>query len=223
MNAQALLSRTGRPADSAAGHANIPASLSLPARAAPTHRLRPSPARAAMQVHLMRHAAGQANDALLASLLSGWTLGEGILPGDFGLGTERFARLVARHFPGLLWHGRQIEVAGPVLQPEFSDLEHFLQAHADTTVASAADLVRVLAVGCMGSDHLWQDLGLNSRTELSALIALNFPRLAAANCHDMKWKKFLYRELCEQEGIYVCTSPSCGICRDYDTCFGPED
>ncbi|MFM8444786.1 MAG: nitrogen fixation protein NifQ, partial [Methylococcus sp.] len=33
------------------------------------------------------------------------------------------------------------------------------------------------------------------------------------------WKKFLYKQLCEAEGIYVCRAPSCGECVDYADCF----
>jgi nitrogen fixation protein NifQ len=51
----------------------------------------------------------------------------------------------------------------------------------------------------------------------------NFPTLAAKNVHNMKWKKFLYKQLCATEGVYVCRSPSCEVCADYDACFGPED
>ena len=75
----------------------------------------------------------------------------------------------------------------------------------------------------MASDHLWQDLGLWSRQDLSALMADNFPALKAKNDRDMKWKKFLYKQLCNQEGIYTCRSPSCEVCADYQACFGPED
>ena len=49
------------------------------------------------------------------------------------------------------------------------------------------------------------------------------PGLARANTGDMKWKKFLYRRLCANEGIYVCPAPSCGVCKDYAKCFGPEN
>ncbi|MBN2752943.1 MAG: nitrogen fixation protein NifQ [Rhodospirillaceae bacterium] len=38
----------------------------------------------------------------------------------------------------------------------------------------------------------------------------------------MKWKKFLYRELCKSETGYVCRSPSCNACPRYDDCFGSE-
>lgn len=84
-------------------------------------------------------------------------------------------------------------------------------------------LAEIVACACMGMDHLWQDMGLWSRKELSELMHRNFPALAQRNDRDMKWKKFLYKQLCEQEGIYVCRAPSCDVCSDYLNCFGPED
>lgn len=183
---------------------------------------RPTPARLALHAHLMAHAAGAANDEFLAHLLAGWALGEGVLPSHLGLGEARFAALLARHFPALRWRPPAARDAGPVLQIEFDDLVRFIGDHADPQVAGAADMALILATGCMGAQHLWQDLGLPSRRELSQLIALSFPALAHANRRDMKWKKFLYRELCQREGIYVCTSPSCEACNDLALCFGPE-
>ena len=84
-------------------------------------------------------------------------------------------------------------------------------------------MAHVVAAGCMASDHLWQDLGLWRRADLTALMRRNFPALAARNVKDMKWKRFLYKQLCEAEGIYVCRAPSCEVCSDYHACFGPED
>jgi len=184
---------------------------------------RPSPARLALHAHLMRHAAGTPNDEFLAHLLAGWTLGDGVLPADLGLGPVRFAALMTRHFPGLRWNPAVGAAGGPVLQLEFSDLERFIGAHADAAVAGAHDVAVILATGCMGAEHLWQDLGLPSRRELSQLIAVNFPALAQANNRDMKWKKFLYRELCQREGIFVCAAPTCDACSDFKLCFGPEE
>jgi nitrogen fixation protein NifQ len=84
-------------------------------------------------------------------------------------------------------------------------------------------MVEILIAGCMGNDHLWQDLGLWQRADLSKLMLDNFEPLALRNNKDMKWKKFLYKQLCEAEGIYVCRSPSCEVCVDYDNCFGSEE
>lgn len=182
----------------------------------------PSPARLALHAHLMTHGSGMPNDEFLAQIIAGWALGEGVLPADFGLGRVPFAALLAHHFPGLSWAPRHNGAPGPTLHPEYEDLVRFILEEADPSVAGSREMAVILATACMGSEHLWQDLGLPSRRELSQLIALNFPELARANNRDMKWKKFLYRELCQREGIYVCASPSCDACSDYDVCFGPE-
>ncbi|MCX7946668.1 MAG: nitrogen fixation protein NifQ [Hydrogenophilus sp.] len=84
-------------------------------------------------------------------------------------------------------------------------------------------IAEIVACGCAGGDHLWQDLGLWSRRELNELLWVNFPRLAAKNVFDMKWKKFLYKQLCQREGIYLCKAPSCAQCSDYVMCFGNEE
>ena len=80
----------------------------------------------------------------------------------------------------------------------------------------------IVTAGCLGSDHLWQDLGLWNRAQLTGLMRENFAPLAKRNDKDMKWKKFLYRQLCEAEGVAICRSPSCEICVDYAVCFGSE-
>jgi nitrogen fixation protein NifQ len=74
----------------------------------------------------------------------------------------------------------------------------------------------------MADNHLWQDLGLPSRVELNTLIQTRFSALKEKNVGDMKWKKFFYRQLCEQAEVLICKSPSCAACCDYEACFGPE-
>jgi hypothetical protein len=39
----------------------------------------------------------------------------------------------------------------------------------------------------------------------------------------MKWKKFLYKQLCEAEGLYLCRAPSCSVCVDHPLCYGSEE
>jgi nitrogen fixation protein NifQ len=79
-----------------------------------------------------------------------------------------------------------------------------------------------VALACLGDNHLWQDLQLASRAELSALMQRWFPELVARNHADMKWKKFLYKQLCEREALFICKAPSCDVCTDRPVCFGPE-
>lgn len=108
---------------------------------------------------------------------------------------------------------------------EVVDLVALLLAHADPSTADHPERNQVaeqIAVACLGDQHLWQDLGLPSRRELSALFEHWFPALAARNSQDMKWKKFLYKQLCEREELFICKAPSCAVCTDRPVCFGPE-
>jgi nitrogen fixation protein NifQ len=108
---------------------------------------------------------------------------------------------------------------------EVDDVRALLIEFADPAAGSAAEIrlvAETLAVACLGDNHLWQDLQLPSRAELSALFAHWFPALKARNDRDMKWKKFLYKQLCEREQVFVCKAPSCAVCSDHALCFGPE-
>lgn len=83
-------------------------------------------------------------------------------------------------------------------------------------------IVSIIARRSMAPTHLWQDLGLFERPELTRLMTDWFPALAAANTNNMKWKKFFYRQLCELEGFSLCAAPTCRECDDFDNCFGEE-
>jgi nitrogen fixation protein NifQ len=109
---------------------------------------------------------------------------------------------------------------------EVQDLRALLLEHADPAagppewIAAAATAV---AVACLGDNHLWQDLLLDDRRQLNALLRHWFPSLVAANASDMKWKKFLYRALCERAEVLICKSPSCEVCCDRPLCFEAPD
>lgn len=108
---------------------------------------------------------------------------------------------------------------------EVSDVRALLLDHADPaagTERQRAAVAEWVALACLGDQHLWQDLGFASRAELSALMAHWFPALVARNHADMKWKKFLYKQLCEREQLFICKAPSCAVCSDRPVCFGPE-
>ena len=80
----------------------------------------------------------------------------------------------------------------------------------------------IVARRAMQSDHLWEDLGLPDRPALTQLMQRHFAPLATLNeGAGMRWKRFLYRQLCEEEGMPHCTSPTCSTCVDVDRCFEP--
>ena len=149
-----------------------------------------------------------------------------------GLDATATRHLLARWFPGVeqalvldwraLAHGTRSE-------PRFDEIEDLLALLTDSADPGAGTQAEILWVAhalsqaSLGHDHLWQDLHLPSRRELTALMSRWFPLLAARNDRDMKWKKFLYKQLCEKAEISVCRAPSCSVCSDYAICFGPED
>jgi nitrogen fixation protein NifQ len=83
-------------------------------------------------------------------------------------------------------------------------------------------LAAIVARRSLESNHLWEDLGLAERTDLSKLLLRHFPGLAEKNTRNMRWKKFLYRALCEAEGFSMCPSPTCDSCAEFHICFDDE-
>jgi len=167
--------------------------------------------------------AGHFNGEWLARMLASRAAGFGAMPERLGLTSKQFGALMARHFPGIDPHS----FAGGAVMPldrveEREELRKLFLVHAADMDPERVWIADLLVAGCMGDDHLWQDLGLWSRQDVSALITHNFPALKAKNDRDMKWKKFLYKQLCIQEGVYTCRAPSCEVCGDFSTCFGQE-
>ncbi len=181
-------------------------------------------ARRLLRERLLSHAKGDPNDEALASILSTWLTGGGAMPECLGLDPVSFRQLLDHHFPDL-----ETPAAPPrgsadaTRSDEYTELLTLLLQHRAGATVSETWMAGIVAAGCMASDHLWQDLGLWNRGELSALMQGNFPELAGRNVKDMKWKKFLYKQLCDAEGIYTCRSPSCEVCADFQNCFGPEE
>lgn len=174
---------------------------------------------------LMTHAAGLPNDETFAKMLASLAIGEGVLPTGLGLSPEAFARLLLRHFPhsGPLLELDDGHWPGDLRLEERQELIDVMLEHRASLDPSEEWMAHIVAAACMGADHLWQDLGLWNRTDLTRLMTENFPALAAKNVHNMKWKKFLYKQLCEREQVYICRAPSCQVCADYANCFGPEE
>ncbi len=171
------------------------------------------------------------------SILSSQRQGRGCLPYLLGLNSLDFVLMVQHYFShdhdmfvlayarnqSALQRGRLRQQLLDIRSDEWYELRNLLRQHRCGNQAYELQLADIVAAGCLGGDHLWRDLGLDSRTELSELMRHNFPELAALNNRDMKWKKFFYKQLCEQQGGYVCRSPSCDQCVAYDDCFGAEE
>ncbi len=143
------------------------------------------------------------------------------LAAGLGLAPEALNALLARYFPktGLAADGD----GEPCLALEEDDLRRLLIENSTAGTQEQTWFAHIVARRSLGPNHLWQDLGFESRAELSELMQRHFRPLALRNDRDMKWKKFFYRELCGMENVPVCKSPVCDDCTDFSQCFGGED
>ncbi|WP_454915164.1 nitrogen fixation protein NifQ [Xanthobacter sediminis] len=160
---------------------------------------------------------------LSLAVAEGAAVGQGPLEG-LGLSAEELEALLARLFPtagaqAALW----CDASCPVVDKEEQSVRDILCMYCSDGDALERLLGSMIARRCRFPHHLWQDLGLRNRGELSQLMKRHFAPLAQKNRNDMKWKKFLYRMVCGAEGFTLCTAPVCAECDDFHVCFGAED
>lgn len=193
-------------------------------------RLMVVPLQVELYDELMAAAPASPNSRFFARILAAQRRGETCLPGRLGLSTEDFQALLQRHFPlypheCLEWEDERGALREQLLEmrhDEWLDVRNLLIQGAASDAQDGIWMAEIVAAACMGGGHLWRDLGMASRAELRELLVYHFPTVALRNDKDMKWKKFFYKQLCDQAGGYVCRSPSCEQCSGYDECFGPE-
>jgi len=164
-------------------------------------------------------------DHLFAIMLSSWMTGKGALPQYLGLSVDGFNKMITDHFKGFVFNDFADDRSAMDHEraDERNEVLQLMLGHRAGKSDDEIWMAEIVTAACQANDHLWQDLGLGSRKDLSLLMDLNFPSLAAKNDKDMKWKKFIYKQLCITEGIYTCRAPSCEVCTDYAVCFGPEE
>ncbi|MCF4164813.1 nitrogen fixation protein NifQ [Zavarzinia compransoris] len=162
--------------------------------------------------------------ASILSLAITEALADGISPSErIGLGTERLLDLVDHVFPAARPLFDRLPLAEVAPPDDEACLRDLLYRFSSDASAMDAALATMMARRAQRPNHLWQDLGLRNRRELSWLMERHFEPLARKNAQDMKWKKFLYRMICRDDGYRLCTAPSCSECDDFEVCFGSED
>ena len=181
--------------------------------------------KAKVYAHVMARARGEANDDALAKIYASWMTGTSVLPTALGLPESDYVDLMSFHFPGYVCApSSHVTVAiDSARGAEVADLVHLMNEHRVGSSRSELWVAPIVAAACLGSDHLWHDLGVWCRADLSALLERNFRSLAEKNVHNMKWKRFLYKQLCETNSIYACRVPSCEYCADYPRCFNIDE
>jgi nitrogen fixation protein NifQ len=162
-------------------------------------------------------------DTLVLAGVIGMAQKAGRKPLIRGLSEARFQKLLNEFFIGVVLENGSGAAPRADNGDEFNDLVELLLDNRTRPSEPSAWLAYATASAAMGENHLWQDMGLPNRRNLSDFLRLRFEPLAVLNTADMKWKKFFYRQLCERAGVLICKSPHCAECTDYGVCFGSED
>jgi nitrogen fixation protein NifQ len=119
---------------------------------------------------------------------------------------------------GVAWHAQEAKAE----DEEIAMVRDLLLAHRSSEGEAGSWLAAMIARRSMEPNHLWEDLGLRDRSELTRLLARHFGPIAVRNTRNMRWKRFFYRMLCEDDGLVMCSTPVCTNCNDFTLCFGDE-
>jgi nitrogen fixation protein NifQ len=147
-----------------------------------------------------------------------------------GLSRDDLKAIMAAYFPGfdlaelkndsLPAQGDLPGASGEVLDILLS---HIPTDGPDCRNRTSAWLARIIAARAAHPGHLWTAMGFFKRSELTAAIRRHLPSLAAANSRGMRWKRYLFKQVCDLHGAVLCKSPNCGTCSDRALCFDPEE
>ena len=140
-------------------------------------------------------------------------LADCLFPGALG-GHESVLSVLREQFPAYLKHGLEDP------QPGFTLLMRvLLDAYRAPGPDTTQWVTSILAHACLRPDHLWRDLGLSGREDVTALLARHYPGLVARNIHNLRWKKFLAYSAREHAGMPVAAAPGCEGCEDHAVCY----
>ncbi|WP_084800083.1 nitrogen fixation protein NifQ [Bradyrhizobium sp. Ai1a-2] len=160
---------------------------------------------------------------VLASILAAAAMDGGRTVDKAGLSSDELAALLEQHFPSIRIKAEEwLLPFKPNENDEVVMLRDLLLAQRSTEGDTGRWLAAMIARRAIEPNHLWEDLGLRDRGELSRLLSRHFAPLAARNVNNMRWKRFFYRTLCEDDGLAMCTAPVCTQCNDFNLCFGDE-
>lgn len=143
-----------------------------------------------------------------------------------GLGNRDLDALLQIYFPAMaraFCEHYLLPITAPLVEQNDAVLAILLQhlpKNTDrATLQTAVWLAHMLAARAALPGHLWVAMGLTERPQLTAAIRRHLPSLAAANNQNMRWKRYLYKQVCESDGGVMCKAPNCGVCSDYALCF----
>jgi nitrogen fixation protein NifQ len=162
---------------------------------------------------------------VLASVLAAAMTETGSAAERSGLDADDLVMLVTQVFPhiSVLFAVLAGAASGDEVEDEEAAMvRDLLLAHRSSSGDIGRWLAAMVARRAMEPNHLWEDLGLRDRSELTRLLNRHFAPLALGNTKNMRWKRYFYRKLCEDDGMVMCSTPVCARCGDFNECFGDE-
>jgi nitrogen fixation protein NifQ len=145
-----------------------------------------------------------------------------------GLSHDDLRALFLRHFSLAPFQTGTHTHAIGVNTQEYAEFVAALRALTLTYASATVDaedarcLASIIAHACLRPDHLWRDLGLAGREEVTAMLERYFPELVSRNVANLRWKKFLAQQLALSLGQEPGPAPGCPGCEDYAHCFPPS-
>ena len=140
-----------------------------------------------------------------------------------GLSQAQLDALAGRHFVSAVPRGPlQTHVITDAAHATFgAAMRGFLISLAApyTDPDDAGCLATIIAHACLRPDHLWRDLGLRGRDDVTRMLERFFPEAVARNVEGLRWKKLLARELALETGTRAGPAPGCPGCEDFGFCF----
>ncbi|BBU32817.1 hypothetical protein BTHE68_65510 (plasmid) [Burkholderia sp. THE68] len=139
-----------------------------------------------------------------------------------GLDAGAFAALIGGHFPGAAVGRVPGAILGSPHRAFVRDLHGLLMWHDRTATRHREDarcLATIIAAASLRPDHLWRDLGLDGRDDVSEMLERHYPALVARNVANLRWKKFLAQEVAYARSVAPMGAPGCPGCEDYGFCY----
>ncbi|WP_321795524.1 nitrogen fixation protein NifQ [Caballeronia sp. J97] len=139
-----------------------------------------------------------------------------------GLGGDELSALIRRHFPGASVDRSPGAVFRSAHWPFVRDLRGLLMWHDRTAARHRQDalcLATIISAASLRPDHLWRDLGLDGRDDVTDMLGRHYPELIARNVANMRWKKFLAQEVARARGVEPTCAPGCPGCEDFGFCY----
>lgn len=91
-------------------------------------------------------------------------------------------------------------------------LRYMLLANRSKGMPIESWLAHIFIRRCQVGDHMWRSIGLFSRNELTEAMFRYFKPLASKNIYDLKWKRFIYRQMREDNNLSLDKYPYCDNC-----------